>query len=219
MKPEKIYILSNGRQIKASELAGILEITTRAARNRLNKYVNVEHVFTTTSQLKAEKAKVWTLSNGLQGTVHCLALMSGLKEDTIRQRLANSTLVEKVFAKQTLKAKLFTLIDGTKLTVQEYATRMKISAENAQLQLIRIAIDSQNPRKSYLLDNGIYVTIEDVMNSAGISMSAAKYRLNTSKDAKKVLRKSYKQTGKRDVPACHHMFQCNLTGSILKISL
>ncbi|MGK2231177.1 MAG: hypothetical protein ACI92O_000335 [Colwellia sp.] len=219
MKPEKIYTLSDGRKIKASELAEILAITTRAARNRLNKYSNVKQIFTTTSQLQAEKAKIWTLSNGIKGTVHNLALESGLKEATIRQRLATTIIAEKVFAKQTLQAQLYTLNDGSKLTVQEYATKMKISAQDAKIEILDKAINSEKNQKHYLLDNGMYVTIEDVMSTAGISITAARYRLNTSKNASKVLRRSYKNRDVHTIPASHHMFKCNLTGSILKIAI
>lgn len=219
MKIEKTYHLSDGQIITASELSKALGITKRAARNRLNKENDALQVYKTTSELHAEKAKIWTLSNGIKGTVQSLALMSGLKEDTLRQRLANSTNVNKVFAKQTLKTKLFLLGDGTKVTVQEYATRMKLSAECAQNELINIALDSECPRKQFKLSNGTTVTLDEVMKIAGITNTAAKYRLNISNDPKKVLKKSIRLKRQSLVPNCHHMFQCDRTGSIMKIGI
>jgi hypothetical protein len=96
---------------------------------------------------------------------------------------------------------------------------MKISAQDAKIEILDKAINSEKNQKHYLLDNGMYVTIEDVMSTAGISITAARYRLNTSKNASKVLRRSYKNRDVHTIPASHHMFKCNLTGSILKIAI
>ena len=154
-----------------------------------------------------------------QKLVPMLRQTNQIKEDTLRQRLANSTNVNKVFAKQTLKTKLFLLGDGTKVTVQEYATRMKLSAECAQNELINIALDSECPRKQFKLSNGTTVTLDEVMKIAGITNTAAKYRLNISNDPKKVLKKSIRLKRQSLVPNCHHMFQCDRTGSIMKIGI
>lgn len=219
MKPEKIYTLSNGRQITASALAEELSITTRAARNRLNRGNDIAQVFKTTSQLKADKAKVWTLSNGVQGTVQCIALLTGLKEDTLRQRLSKSTEAEKVLAKQTLKIELFTLLDGTSITIQDYATKMLISASQAKRQLLNMAIESKALQTAHKLSNGVYVTVEDVMSIAGISNTAAKYRLRQSNDPCKILRKPCRSLLTPIRSTSHHMFQCNVTGSIHKSAI
>jgi hypothetical protein len=213
MKPEKIYTLSNGEEITASQLSLKLNITTRAARNRLNKYSQVEQVFKSTSELQgATKAKIYTLSNGMTGTVCFFARLAGLKEDTIRQRLANSNDYKKVLAKQTIKAKLYTLPDETKVTVQDYASSMNITAEQAEQCLNDIAIFCEVSQKVFELSDGKCVTIADIVEAAGVSINTAKARIKASLDTSFVLKPTKKSITKNAI----HMFSCHKTGNLVK---
>lgn len=186
-----IYTLNDGQNITAKELAVKLNITPSAARYRLRKTKDASLIFKTSIELISSDAKVWVLNDGISGTVRYLSQISGLKENTLRQRLLISTDPEFVLKPpvfEMLNANIYTLSDGSETSVQELATQMKVSSSQAHSILKDISISVRQHRKTYFLSDGQVVTLNDVINITGLSKSAAKKRLNKSKDVAIVLK-------------------------------
>jgi len=91
MASEIKYTLSNDQVITAKELAAKLNITRSAARYRLSKSTDVSVIFKSSEDMLSGDAQVWTLDDGSTGTVRAFAKQTGLKENTLRQRLKVST--------------------------------------------------------------------------------------------------------------------------------
>lgn len=187
------YTLSNNVKITAKQLADQLGITAAAARYRLKKSHNATIVFSSTKQLLAGDAKIWMLSDGTTGTVRDFSKLTGLKENTLRQRLALSIDRDHVLkATETqfekLNANIYKLSDGSETTVQDFAKEMNISSSQAHDILTEISISVRQHRMIYQLSNGQQITLEDIINITGLSGSAAKKRINKSRIASDVLK-------------------------------
>ena len=187
------YTLSNDVKITANQLANKLSITPAAARYRLRKSNNATIIFSSTKQLLAGEAKIWTLSDGTIGTVRCFSKLTGLKENTLRQRLALSIDRDYVFRESTdqfqkLNANIYKLSDGSETTVQDFSKEMKLSSAQAHDILTDISISVRQHRMIYQLSDGKQVTLEDVIDITGLSASAAKKRIHKSRIASEVLK-------------------------------
>lgn len=87
------YTLTDASVVTANDVATRVGITVCAARLRLKRSNDPGVVFAEpnkTTDFTAD-ATVFTLSNGLQATVRELRDLTGIRENTLRQRLAVSS--------------------------------------------------------------------------------------------------------------------------------
>lgn len=234
MASEKTFTLSNQSKITAKELAVILGITPAAARYRLNKSVNVEYVFLTTGDLLKGSPKIWILSDGTSGTIREFSDQTGLKENTLRQRLKLSNDRDYVLRSETfekLNANIYILDNGDEYTAQDFSKKMNISSSQAHDILKDISVDIRQHRMVYELNDGQKVTLAEIIEKTGLSKSAATKRINKSRIASKVLKphrlksKQIKNIKKAEfisklhadsVGLNYHLESCPVTGKLVK---
>jgi hypothetical protein len=195
MKNHIQYTLTDQRVVTAQEVAKDVGITVCAARLRLKRSNDPKVIFAESNKTTDfnESAKVYKLSNGLEVTVRELRDLTGLRENTLRQRLKVSTDYEYVtrpLVFENLDAKIYVLDDGSRVTVSEIAKKRNCSPAAAYDFLEKRAVSTERTRKKYQLDDGQQVSIEDVAERIGISLSMAKKRLLKSRDPQFVLASS-----------------------------
>jgi len=186
------YTLTNHQVVTAQEVAKSVGITVCAARLRLKRSNDPKVIFAESNKTTDfnESATVFRLSNGLEATVRELRDLTGLRENTIRQRLKVSTDYEYVtrpLVFENLDAKIYVLQDGSRVTVSEIAKKRNCSPAAAYDYLEKRAVETERIRKKYQLNDGQRVSIEDVAERTGVSMSMAKKRLLKSRDPQFVL--------------------------------
>ncbi len=159
------YTLTNHQVVTAQEVAKAVGITVCAARLRLKRSNDPKVIFAESNKTTDfnESATVFRLSNGLEATVRELRDLTGLRENTIRQRLKVSTDYEYVtrpLVFENLDAKIYVLQDGSRVTVSEIAKQRNCST----------------------------VTAKEVSDVTGLSFEGAKDRLRKSTNRKVVFK-------------------------------
>lgn len=190
MTKERVFTLTNGEKTTAKLLAKELNISVCAARFRLKKSLDKEVITQTTYQLLASESKIHILSDGTQGTVRELSRIAKIAENTIRIRLSKSLNYQYVMKPEVFKnlgATIYMLSDGTEITAKEHSLENDISIHSATETLKAICVSSRKHVTKYTLDNGQVVTLSEVMEITGLSLSAAKKRLK-SRVASQVLK-------------------------------
>ena len=174
------YILSDFRKVTAQEVAKKVGITLSGARSRLKRsltpnIISAEPNKTTDHSLDA---KVHELNNGYRGTIRELRGLTGIRENTLRQRLKISTdfnCVTRPLVFEDLNANIYIFQDGSETTAYDL------------LESLNLKIKQR--RKRYLLSDGSYKTIEFVMKKTGVAHRTAKRRVQSSTDPEYVLAK------------------------------
>lgn len=189
----KTHTLSDGRQVTSSQVAQLAGISTHAANWRLHRSKDPDFVLAPPGEVfdAAAGAKVFVLDDGQSGTVRQLAEKAGLRINTMRQRLKNSLDPAYVMRPEVfdcLHGKIYTLPDGTETTVKQMAIDRQCSDTAAYDFLEALNLPTRRYLKEYVLDTGIKVTVDDVIQRTGLSRSAAKKRLAKSRKAADVLK-------------------------------
>lgn len=186
------YTLSDNRVVTAKEVADSVGITVCAARLRLKRSKDPKVVFAEPNKTTDHTldAKVHRLSNGLEATVRELRDLTGIKENTLRQRLKVSTdfdYVTRPLVFEDLDAKIYIFQDGSEITVGEFANARGCSNAAAYDLLESMSLETKQARKRYQLDDGSFVTTQEVVEITGVSHRTAKRRVQSSTDPKYVL--------------------------------
>lgn len=192
MAEQHKYTLADNQVVTANEVAEKVGITVCAARLRLKRSADPEVIFAEPNKTTdhAATATVHTLSNGLKATVRELREMTGIRENTLRQRLKVSTDYEYVtrpLVFEDLDAKVYFFEDGSRTTVAEFAMARGCSSTAAHDLLESMSLESERARKQYRLDDGQLVTVAEVAKRTGVSERTAKRRVQSSTDPAYVL--------------------------------
>lgn len=186
------YQLSDGQTVTAQDVADQVGITVSAARLRLKRSLEPSVVFADPQKTTdfSHDAQVFRLSNGLEFTVRQLRELTGIKENTLRQRLKVSTdydYVTRPLVFEDLDAKVYVFSDGSQTTVRDFANGRRCSHAAAYDLLESMELETRRMRKRYLLDDGRSVTVEEVAAQTGVSHRTAKKRVQASTDPSYVL--------------------------------
>lgn len=186
------YQLSDGQTVTAQDVADQVGVTVSAARLRLKRSLEPCVVFADPQKTTdfSQDAQVFRLSNGLEFTVRQLRELTGIKENTLRQRLKVSTdydYVTRPLVFEDLDAKVYVFSDGSETTVREFANGRGCSHAAAYDLLESMELETRRMRKRYPLDDGRSVTVEEVAAQTGVSHRTAKKRVQTSTDPRYVL--------------------------------
>lgn len=186
------YQLNDGQTVTAHDVAARVGLTVSAARLRLKRSLDPSVVFADPQQTTdfSQDAQVFRLSNGLEATVRQLREMTGIKENTLRQRLKVSTdydYVTRPLVFEDLDAKVYVFSDGSETTVREFANGRGCSHAAAYDLLESMELATRRMRKRYPLDDGTSVTVEEVAARTGVSHRTAKRRVQSSTDPAYVL--------------------------------
>lgn len=186
------FTLDDKSVVTARDVADKVGITVCAARLRLKRSLDPRVVFAkpnATTDFSAS-ATVFTLSNGLQATVRELRELTGIRENTLRQRLkvsADYDYVTRPLVFENLDGKVYVFDDGSQTTVSEFANARGCSHAAAYDLLESMQTKTKKHRKQYKLDDGQVVTQEQVSQLTGVSMRTAKRRVISSTDPAYVL--------------------------------
>jgi len=186
------YTLQDGVIISAKEVAKKVGITVSGARHRLNRSSDPEIVFARPNETTNfnSTATVHTLSDGKKYTVRELRKLTGIKENTLRQRLKVSVdynYVTRSLVFENLNAKIYIFPNGDEVTIGELSKARGCSQSAAYSLLENMNLQSRRARKQYQLDDGQYVNVEQVTKLTGVSKRTAKRRVQTSTDPRIVL--------------------------------
>ena len=207
------YTLIDNSVVTAQRVAGSVGITISAARLRLKRSGDPRVIFAAPNKTTdhAATAKVYELSNGFRATVRELREFTGIKENTLRQRLKASNdydFITRPLVFEDLDAKIYVFQDGKEVTVGALASARKCSHAAAYELLERMGLKTKRARKRYKLNDGRYVTAAYVMAATGLAHRTAKRRLQNSADPQYVLAprgtrpdKEYRLTDGRHVTA------------------
>lgn len=186
------YRLADGQTVTPYEVADRVGVTVAAARMRLKRSVDPLVVFADPQKTTdfGKDARVFRLSDGLEATVRQLRELTGIKENTLRQRLKVSTdynYVTRPLVFEDLDAKVYVFSDGSETTVREFANGRGCSNTAAYDLLESMELETRRIRKRYPLNDGTSVTAAEVAERAGISLRTAKRRVQMSTDPSYVL--------------------------------